>query len=140
MKYFLSATFLLAHIVCTAQTGGIRGTVKTGDNKPAEYVDVVLKGTNMAVTTDKKGNYHIKNVAPGTYTVVVPVLGLKAEETTVTVKDGEVAGADLVLTEDYKKLQEVVVTSNTGRYKSNVPSQSLRVNTPLLQSRKIYRW
>jgi iron complex outermembrane receptor protein len=133
MKYFLSATFLLAHAVCTAQTGGIRGTVKTGDNKPAEYVDVVLKGTNMAVTTDKKGNYLIKNVAPGTYKVVVPVLGLKADETTVTVKDGEVAGADLVLTEDYKKLQEVVVTSNTGRYKSNVPSQSLRVNTPLLQ-------
>lgn len=133
MKYYLLVGSITANVVCMAQTGTIKGTIKTVDNQAAEYVEVALKGTNYGASADKKGNYQLKALPVGTYTVVVAMMGVKADEKVVSVNEGAVTTADLILVEDRAKLDEVVVTSNIGRYNETKTSPSLRLQTPLLE-------
>ena len=45
------------------------------------FANVLVKGTNIGVTTDFDGNYSI-NVEPGTYTLVFSFVGYKTKELT----------------------------------------------------------
>ena len=96
-----------------AQTGTIKGTVTTSDGKPAEFVNVVLAGTNKASIVNEAGNYTINKVPAGTYTLTASFTGLLTQKSTVTVTAGETSVVNFTLTEDNRQLQEVVVNSNS---------------------------
>ncbi|PWK73777.1 iron complex outermembrane receptor protein [Mucilaginibacter oryzae] len=96
-----------------AQTapGTIKGTVKTSDGKPAEFVNIVLTGTPLGATAGQTGHFTIKNVAAGTYTITASYIGLQTQTKQVTVAAGETAYVHFVLTEGAKDLEEVYVKS-----------------------------
>lgn len=96
-----------------AQTinGTIKGTVKTSDGNPAEFVNVVLTGTQLGATAGQTGHFTIKNVPAGNYTIVASYIGLQTQTRQVTVTAGETATVNFVLTEGAKDLQEVYVKS-----------------------------
>ena len=131
MRSLLTLLLAFCATAIYAQTGNISGVVMTSDHQPADFVSVALKGTSKGTTTDKNGAFIIKNINPGSHIVAVPMVGLKAIEQTVEVKAGETTTIDITLSESSQKLQEVVVTSNTGRYTDNTPSSSLRVMTQI---------
>lgn len=133
MRSFSTLLLLFISIVSYAQTGNIRGTVKTSDGQPAEYVTITLQGTNKGANSDNKGAYQIKNVNAGTYTMVISIVGQQADNISVEVKAGETTAADVTLAKSSKELDEVVVTSNTRNYVDKTPSQSMRITTPLLE-------
>ncbi|MDO9340814.1 MAG: carboxypeptidase-like regulatory domain-containing protein [Bacteroidales bacterium] len=54
-------------------------SIATGSNGNGEIVK----------KTSKKGNFHVKNMEPGTYKVVVSKQGFKKKEVTVSIADGE---------------------------------------------------
>lgn len=91
-------------------TGRIKGTITTSDGKPAEFVNVGLKGTGIGTTANAKGEYELKNLAPGLYTIVVSFIGLETKTREVELKAGETIVVDFVLVENNQQLQEVVVT------------------------------
>ena len=65
VMFVLTAAFSFAQ-----STGTINGKVtdqKTGDALP--FVNIVVKGTSTGAASDVSGNYEIKNLAPGTYTL-----------------------------------------------------------------------
>ncbi|AYL97744.1 TonB-dependent receptor [Mucilaginibacter celer] len=97
----------------TAQStnGTIKGTVKTSDGNPAEFVNIVLTDTKLGATAGQTGHFTIKNVPAGTYTIVASYIGLQTQTKTVTVTAGETATVNFVLTEGAKDLQEVYVKS-----------------------------
>lgn len=70
----LTACLFFSHVsLSQAQTnsnGSVSGTVKTSDGRPAEFVNVALKGTTRGTAVNAKGNYSIKNITPGHYTLV----------------------------------------------------------------------
>jgi len=66
--------------------GSVTGTVTTTDNKPAAYVSVSVKGTNKYSITDENGNFTLKNIKEGLYTLEISMIGLKAIEKPVEIK------------------------------------------------------
>jgi iron complex outermembrane receptor protein len=128
--------FLLLFFISTqvfAQTGVIKGSVSTKDGKVAEFVNLILIGTQNNATVLHDGTYALNNVKPGKYTLKASFVGVETQSKSVEVKAGEASIVDFVLTESSKELTEVVVTANPSRYVADYPSVSLRLKTPLLE-------
>ncbi|HMR17950.1 MAG TPA: SusC/RagA family TonB-linked outer membrane protein, partial [Sphingobacterium sp.] len=86
----------------TQQT--LRGTVKDSLGTPLESVTVTVKGTALATTTDRNGNYQIA-LPTDTHVLLFSLLGFKSVEISA-------AGStilDIVLRPAYGNLDEVVV-------------------------------
>lgn len=115
------------------QTGTIRGTVKTSDGEPAEYVNISLKGTSIGASANREGKYEIHNVGPGNYTVVASFIGLETQEKAVSVEDGKMAILDFQLKESATKLKEVVVSGTNMSYRAEQLSPMLRLQAPLME-------
>ncbi len=122
---------MLCSYVSIAQTGSIAGSITTSDAHPAEFINVALKGTAKGTTTDRKGQYTLKDIKPGIYVVVVPLAGHQPVERDVQVKANETATVNIGLPEDARTLSEVVINSSLNRYTQNSTSSSLRITTPL---------
>lgn len=77
----LGLTLLVTMLTCLqtwAQTGTLRGKVVDKSTKEAiTGATVSVVGTYFGVITDINGNYEIKNIKPGDYTVKVSFLGYK---------------------------------------------------------------
>ncbi len=75
-------------------------------------VNVVIEGTIKGTATDIDGKFSIRNVEPGTYTIIVSYLSYATQTITgVVVKDGETVYLDIVLQEETELLEEIVVTA-----------------------------
>jgi len=92
-----------------SKNGSISGSIKTSDGNPAAYVSVGLKNTAKTTQTDDKGNYTIKNVAPGTYTLKTSAIGVKAQEKQVSVAAGQSTSAGFSLDQSSSQLDEIAI-------------------------------
>lgn len=94
--------------------GRITGTVV--DSQSGETligVNVVIEGTIKGTATDIDGRYTIRNVDPGTYTVIVSYLSFATQTITdVIVGDGQTVSLDISLQEETEFLDEIVVTAD----------------------------
>lgn len=126
VKYYTIIAGVLFSLNSLAQTGTIKGTITTADSKPAEFVNVFIKGTNIGATTNQFGNYSIVKAPIGEQTIVVSSIGLQSQERTVTVKEGETVIMDISVSEKASELGEVVVTGQKRRV-----SMATKTNTPL---------
>ncbi|MEN0056810.1 MAG: TonB-dependent receptor [Mucilaginibacter sp.] len=98
-----------------AQSGGISGSVKTADGTPVDLVGVSIKGSPKGTLTNKNGIYQLKNIAPGSHTIVASFIGLGKQEQVVEVKAGETATANFILKENAAQLQEVIVSTKKSK-------------------------
>ncbi len=92
--------------------GIIKGSVKTPDGKPAQFVNVGLKEITKGSVTDQDGFFEIKGIREGNYTLRVSSVGLNLQEKPVQVTEGNVTKEEFVLTENTSQLDEVVVTGS----------------------------
>jgi len=128
---FLLLFFISAQVF--AQTGSIKGSVVTKDGKVAEFVNLILVGTQNGAIVQHDGTYVIDNVKPGKYTLKASFVGVVTQTKTVVVEAAKTVDVAFVLTESSKELTEVVVTANPSKYVADYPSVSLRLKTPLLE-------
>lgn len=131
---------LLIMLLCTTvaavaqqQAGVIKGKITTADNKPGEGVTVLVKNSVKTAVADNEGVFEIKNLQPGSYTLVISLVGYKDTEQEVLVESGKTSTLDVQLTLSDKELNEVVVVANKNSFKTNRVSGSLRLNTPILE-------
>jgi iron complex outermembrane receptor protein len=117
----------------TSQNGGIQGIVTSSDGKPAEFVSVGITGTNIGTATSERGTYKLNKVKAGTYTLTVTAVNITKQEKEVTVIAGQTVTVDFTLDASDVKLQEVVIKERANRLKMDNPSQSLRLQEPLIQ-------
>jgi iron complex outermembrane receptor protein len=115
-------------------TGSIKGKVTTADGQPAIGITIALKNTTYGSLTDADGRYVIAKIKPGSYTIRVSAVGLAPEEKSVTVASGSTQILDFMLNENASVLKEVAITGAKSRYKADVPSNSMRLNEPLLEA------
>jgi iron complex outermembrane recepter protein len=108
-RIYLSLFLLLSTILVCAQSGNIRGKVLTTDNKPASYVNVFLKSCNIGTVTAEDGSFTISNIKQGGYMLTVSHAGLQTVETEVQVIGKQTAVVNILLNENGKQLDEVVV-------------------------------
>lgn len=120
MKNILFIAISLFSVTAIAQTGSLKGKITTSDGKPAEFVNVSVKGSSKGSVTNKEGNFQINNLKPGTYQVVATFVGASKQEQPVEVKANEVSVVDFTLDETATSLAEIMVTdTRINRYYRN---------------------
>ncbi len=107
---------LLAGLTLTAQTKhSMHGKVicKT-TSEPVMMATVVLKELNIWATTSEAGDFELRNVPAGTYTIVVSCLGFIQHEESVSfpLKSENV---NILIDEATLAIDDVVVTAKEGR-------------------------
>jgi iron complex outermembrane receptor protein len=120
MKYYTPrhcvahlALFVLAITCAWAQTGNIRGSVKTADGQAAEYINIAVKGASKGATSNAKGEFEIRKVQAGQHVLLISFVGLEPQQVAIEVKANETTQVpEIILHESEKELNEVVVTSN----------------------------
>ena len=129
----MMVAFVIGINAQSSHTGTIAGKVITADNKPAEGVTVILKDKNRSTVADNKGLFSLKNIQAGKQTIVVSLIGYKDVEQDVDVENGKTSDVNIQLTLSDKQLNEVVVVGNKNNFKTNRISNSLRLQTPILE-------
>lgn len=117
-----------------AQTGSLKGTVRTSDGNPAEYVNISIEGSSKGAIADRKGNFELRNLSAGSYIVVASFVGLVTQRTSVDIKSGEITKIEFTLAEDTRRLEEVVISGLSEKYTADRPSSSLRLTSPLIET------
>jgi len=142
-KLFYLLTFFAGLVPAFGQTynGAIRGSVKTSDGEPAEFVNIELKGTSKGTVTNSKGRFEISNVEAGTYTLVTSFVGLATQEKEIEVKAGETTSVDeITLKEDATQLQEVIVSAlgKTNKFAEKETEYVARMPLKNLENPQVY--
>ncbi|WP_234571564.1 TonB-dependent receptor [Rhodohalobacter sp. 614A] len=124
----------LSQIVSAQNTGTIEGRVLTSDGEPAATVNVILEGTQKGTATDRNGEYALRNIEPGSYTVVFSFIGLDTKNLRVTVRAGETVNVDdVILSENTQQLNEAIIVASrlnkfsekTTDYVARMPIENL---------------
>ena len=77
--------------------GSLKGTVLDKSNQPIVGASVVLKSTVRGVTTNEQGEYLLKNVETGTFTLVISSLGFQTIEKSVNILRGQTETINVTL-------------------------------------------
>lgn len=96
----------LALLLCTivsfafAQKSTISGRVTDKNQNPLPYASIMLTGTVRGVQSDLEGNYILKDIPSGTYSIRVSLLGYEEFLVPVDITSGEEKVVNLELTEE----------------------------------------
>ncbi len=108
---------LVPWAAATAQAGSIRGTVSDSAGNPLGSASVSVEGSGLTASTAASGEYEVRGVSPGHYTVRVRLVGFVPGQLTVTVGPGEVAKGDVTLSRSAVQLAPIdVVIGSRARH------------------------
>ena len=108
-------------------TGTIAGNVTTTDGQPATSVNVSLKGTLLATTTNEEGYFSL-HAKKGTYIIQISMVGVQPQEKTVTVRSNETTTVSIVLSENASELAGVVITARKSLNEKPVSIGKVAIN------------
>lgn len=129
----MATLFFLLATGAWAQASVIQGHVAGPKGEPASHVSVGLRGTTLGTDTDINGDYRLTGVAPGRYVLGVRMVGFMMQERTVNVTENQSLTENFTLVASDQNLNEVTV-NGTNRYRRSKPSESLRLDEPLLEA------
>ncbi len=118
-RYLLVITLMTINsLMITAQSGGrytMTGTVlRNDDSTRVEMVAVVLTEINLWTVTDREGNFILKDIPAGKYTLVISCLGYTQFEQQITVSS-DIQNKLYYINPLTLSLDEVVVVAKEGR-------------------------
>ncbi|MFA7494526.1 MAG: TonB-dependent receptor, partial [Proteiniphilum sp.] len=126
-KYILSIWFMVLFFLAFpvygyGQTGIIKGKiVDAKTNEPLIGASVLIEGTTNGAAADLDGNYIIRNVDAGTYTLIASYVAYQNEtKTGVVVGGNNETTIDFLLRGDDINLQEVEVVARANRESENI--------------------
>ncbi len=115
-KHLYLAALLWLGVLTTWAQGRLTGRVTDAtENVPLPGVSVLLKGTNIGVTTDGDGKFSLNAPSSGG-TLVVSYIGYTSQEVAI----GNRTTIDVSLAVDIKSLSEVVVTGYASQRKKDI--------------------
>ena len=119
----------LCSLVYGAPTGQIAGKVTDkATDTPLAGANVTLQGTSMGDATDLEGEYRIKNVPPGEYTLVVTYIGYEENTVPVRVQVGTTVTKNIQLVYKVVEGEEVEITAQAEGQAAAI-NQQLRAKT-----------
>ena len=131
-KSILLAVVLLQVFLLQAQSNGsITGTVVNRNGKPLMNANVYLQNTNYGSSSNQKGYFQIRNIQPGTYTLVASDMGYKKYIQKNFKIDGKIT-LTIELQEDVNSLDDIIISGNRrSHYAERNPSASLKLQQDL---------
>ena len=93
-------------LITYSQTGTVKGFVYDKDSEePIIFTNVVLKGTEIGISTDVNGYYSITQIPPGDYVLSISNVTHADFELPITVKANKVITKNIYLKEQTEKLK-----------------------------------
>ncbi|MDD5765028.1 MAG: TonB-dependent receptor [Candidatus Marinimicrobia bacterium] len=138
MKRTLTFAIILSLIMATALFSGVTGKISgqitdEQSGQPLGGVNVIIEGTSLGAASDMDGNYSILNIAPGTYTVKVMMIGyapLTLTDVRVNIdlttplnaylRVESLVGEEVVVVAERKVVQRDVASSQTNISKEQI--------------------
>lgn len=116
MKRISVLLFLLTFFLhsVSGQVFSLKGLVTEEDNRPVYGAQVFLNGTSRSVTSDKAGRFDIAGLKPGSYELVVTLLGYKPYSRQIRIEDQDME-VRVPLVFHALPLKEVVVRPDPDR-------------------------
>lgn len=118
-KFLVVIAFLITTVISAQETtGSIAGKLSDREmnGEPLAFANVTIKGTSTGTTSDYDGLYELKNLEPGTYTIVFSFVGYETLEIPdVKVEAGKVTEINTDLGSSAAALDEVVITTVSRR-------------------------
>lgn len=146
MKFYplLKISFLFLFMALSVQlfaddevpAGIVRGRITTSDGKPAAYVSVSIDELDKGAVSNDDGEYVIRKVPAGQWTIKIIAVGKATQERTITVSNGKTTEADFQITETALELNEVVV--NAQRQKTNASDYMAKMPLKNLENSQVY--
>jgi outer membrane receptor for ferrienterochelin and colicin len=109
---FLSILVLFSSIAFSQ--GTLKGKVTGLKGDAIIGANVFLKGTTLGAATDFDGNYLIKSIPEGSYTLTVSAVSFKTQEFSITISGGIELEQNATLQEDILQMDGVVITGTAG--------------------------
>lgn len=97
------------------RTATITGTITTIDGKPAVNVTVRIEQSKWGGISNENGEYTIRNVRPGSWTVKATAVAVVSQQQVVTVAAGQTLQVNFVLNENSEQLKEVIISSSSSK-------------------------
>lgn len=134
--------FLLIGVLCTyvislhaqTPTSAITGHLKSTAGETVPAATVTLQKSQFWAVSDHRGNYRIKNVKPGSYSIRVKAMGFKTEEKNITVTAGQDLNLDFHLTESTEEMETVTINGRTLAQETNRQA----FNVTAVDAKKLY--
>lgn len=133
MKFYLILMCLFLSIsIATAKD--IQGLIKNSDGEALEYATIRLDGTNWGTTTKSDGTFYFKNIPAGQYTLVATLINYNTKTVEIDVLSNSTTDVgEITMEQTSQALHEVVVSTSMDRYVSRQPSNSIRLDQPLVK-------
>ncbi|GKT30577.1 Vitamin B12 transporter BtuB-like protein [Aduncisulcus paluster] len=124
-RLFLIVLLFLFTQTLLAQTASLFGKVKEKESDNSLCgASVYIEGSTQGCASNSNGDYQIKNLKIGEYTLLVSFSGFKTASKTISLKEGE-NRINFELEESQSELGEVVITGTGTHYKiGDVPVQT----------------
>ncbi|MEM8507277.1 MAG: TonB-dependent receptor [Bacteroidota bacterium] len=116
-----------APIVAQTAKLSVSGKITDANGEPVGFANIFIEELNVGTTTDRQGNYILKNVPKGTYIVAVRVIGFQNAQRTITLDTLSLTNINFSLKEKVEDLKEVVVTGETEKTKLERTAEAVRV-------------
>ena len=133
MKHLFTIILSFFSFLSYAQNGNLSGNIQSPTNELLVGISVGLEGTALGTPTDEMGNFTIKNISAGNYTLTATGVGYIAKKLNVVIVAGKTTNLNLQLSENQTELQEVVVIGRQNSYRQSNTSLATRTDVPILE-------
>ncbi len=120
-----------------SERAAISGKItEKADGHPLAYAEVaVMRGTNVVTGTvaDELGNYRIKNIYPGRYTIVAYIVGFRRSQVEQELRGGQ-NELDFALEAADISMEGVTVTADSKNNRETTRKLSMITNAPVFQT------
>jgi len=127
ISFFSFCALLLTAVSFAQQTATIKGKITHATAENADNVSVILKGTQIGTITNASGEYEIKNLKPGNYTLRISEVGYSSKEKNVLVTAGDEVVENFTISSTTEELSEVSIngakTNSFARKESTIVSK-----------------
>ncbi len=104
-------------LIALSQKVGVSGKIYDAQTKaPLYYAAINLKGTPIYDLSDENGVYHLNEIIPGKYTLMITLLGYQQVEKEIEIRQ-TMEGLNFELEASSLALQDVVVTAKVSQSK-----------------------
>ena len=111
---FFTLLFLLQASLVMAHSGSVGGTITEGQSgKGLDAAGIYLKENGLSAVTNTFGQFLLRGVQPGNYTLVVTHVGYQTIKQQIIIEDGVTTSVTIILLPSGINLKEVTV--NTAR-------------------------
>lgn len=125
---------IISCIAAFAQEANIEGNIRQMDSTAAlPGVSVYLDKTNLGAATNGSGNYIIKNIPAGNYTLVVSSIGYFTQKKEISVGAGKTLKIDFTMVEAASTLSEVIIITGGNTGIKDIPGSAYYISPKEIQ-------